>query len=121
MKYSFKVHFAEDWLFLSRVFIHKLEKVRGAWGQTKCEKLEMKIIYLVLTGFQQVSDVPQWKEYRELKETQTYRKDSNGKINGLETGVEDRLNLLDDDDEPIFPEDRKHKNNKNIKLTQLYY
>ena len=70
MKYVSKVHFAEDWLFLSRVVVHKLEKVQGTWEKTKCEELEMKVIDLTLTGFQEVSDVPKWKEYRELKETQ---------------------------------------------------
>jgi len=58
MNYVSKVHFAEDWLFLSRVVIHKLEKVQGNWGKRKCEELEMKIIDLALTGFQEVSDVP---------------------------------------------------------------
>ena len=119
MKYVSKVHFAEDWLFLSRVFIHKIEKVQGAWGEIKCEEWEMKIIDLVLAGFQRFSDVPQWKEYRELKETQTYRKDSNGKINDLETAVEDRLSILDY--EPIWPEDRKHNNNGNIQSIHIVY
>jgi len=58
MKYVSKMHFAEDWLFLSRVVIQKLEKVKSVWVKTKCEDLEEKVIYLVLEHFHKVSEVP---------------------------------------------------------------
>ena len=112
MNYVSKVHLAEDWLFLSRVVVHKLENVQGSWGETKCKELERKIVDLALTGFQEVSDVPQWKEYRELKTSQAYRNDSDETLNDLKTVVEDRLNLLGN--EPILPEDRKLSYNRNM-------
>jgi len=68
MKYPSKIYFAEDWLFLSRVIIFKLLDIQDSWELDNHSEAEMKVLEIVLTGFQEIAEFPAWREYKKLKE-----------------------------------------------------